>query len=62
MRKKVLIVACNNLGIGGIQNVIMNIVRNLSDEFVFDVVCFDSDRTDFDEEFLSPIDFCSILF
>ena len=52
-RKKVLLVAFNDLGLGGMQSVIMNIVRNLSDEFVFDIVCFDTDRTDFDEEFKS---------
>lgn len=52
-RKKVLIVAFNDLGLGGMQSVIMNIVRNLSDEFLFDIVCFDTDRTDFDDEFRS---------
>ena len=51
--KKVLLVAFNDLGLGGMQSVIMNIVRNLSDEFVFDIVCFDTDRTDFDDEFKS---------
>lgn len=52
-RKKILLVAYNNLELGGIQNVIMNIVRNLSDEFLFDIVCFDSERTYFDDEFES---------
>ena len=50
-KDKILIVAFNDLGIGGIQNVIMNIVRHLSSDFTFDIVCFDNDRTDFEEEF-----------
>lgn len=53
LKSRILISAHNNLGVGGIQNVIMNTVRNLSDEFVFDIICFDSKRTDFDEEFKS---------
>ena len=52
-RKKILLVAYNNLELGGIQNVIMNIVRNLSDEFLFDIVCFGSEKTYFDDEFES---------
>lgn len=48
-KRKILMVAYNGLGAGGIQNVIMNVVRNLSDEFAFDVVCFDSERTNYDE-------------
>ena len=52
-REKILLIANNNLGLGGIQNVIMNIVRNLSNQFVFDVVCFDSGKAHFDDEFES---------
>ena len=52
-RKKILLVAYNDLGLGGIQNVMMTIVRHLSDEFLFDIVCFDSERTNFDAEFES---------
>lgn len=52
-KDKILIVAFNDLGIGGIQNVIMNIVRHISSDFTFDIVCFDNDRTDFEEEFKS---------
>ena len=52
-KNKILLIALNDLGLGGIQNVIMNIVRNLSDEFLFDIVCFDSERTYFDDEFKS---------
>lgn len=52
-KDKVLLVAYNDLGIGGIQNVIMNIVRHISSDFTFDIVCFDRERTDFEEEFKS---------
>lgn len=39
-KKKVLLIAANSLSKGGIQNVIFNIVKGLSDEFQFDVVSF----------------------
>lgn len=51
--KKILMVACNNLALGGIQNVIMNIVRHLSDEYRFDIVCFDKAKCHYDDEFQS---------
>ncbi|MBR1681725.1 glycosyltransferase, partial [bacterium] len=38
---------------GGVQNVIMNIVRNLSMEFSFDIICFGQRKAFFDEEFKS---------
>jgi len=52
-RKRILIVACNNLAKGGIQAVIMNIVRNLHNKFQFDILCFDSKQSFYDEEFES---------
>lgn len=50
--KKVLIVANNNLGIGGIQNVIMSIVRELKGRYQFDVIVFQHDDIHYEEEFL----------
>ena len=51
-KKKVLVVANNDLGIGGIQSVIMSIIRTLSDEFQFDIVVFDHTHTNYEEEVL----------
>ena len=50
-KKKVLIVACNNLGNGGIQRVIMDIVRNLSGEFHFDILLFSEKESCHEPEF-----------
>lgn len=50
--KKVLLVACNNLGIGGIQNVIMSITRSLGNKCQFDIIVFDQLATFYNEEFL----------
>lgn len=50
-KKKVLIVACNDLGNGGIQRVIMDIVRNLSDKFHFDIVLFSDKESYYEPEF-----------
>ena len=49
--KKILIVACNDLGNGGIQHVIMDIVRNLSDKFHFDILLFSNEESYFEPEF-----------
>lgn len=49
--KKVLIVANDNLGIGGIQAVIMSIVRGLSNECTFDIIIFNHDFSDYELEF-----------
>lgn len=40
-KKKVLLIAFNNLGKGGIQNQLMNIIRTLKDRVDFDVVVWD---------------------
>ena len=49
---KVLVVACNNLGTGGVQNVIMSIVRGLNKSCQFDAIVFDHDYIEYEEEFL----------
>lgn len=49
---KILMVSCEGLGNGGVQNVMMNIVRGLSSEFVFDMLLFTSEKRYFDDEFL----------
>ena len=43
-KKRILIIAFNNLGKGGIQNQLMGIVRSLHNEVDFDVVIWDSKR------------------
>lgn len=52
-KKRVLIVANDGLEIGGIQSVIMSIVRVLHDEYEFDLVSFAKCKTYFEDEFLS---------
>jgi len=51
MKKKILIVIDNNLSVGGVQEVIMSIVRLLKDEFVFDIILSNDTPGFFDEEF-----------
>lgn len=43
-KKKVLLIAYNNLGKGGIQNQLMGIIRTLKDKVDFDVVIWDNKR------------------
>ena len=38
--KKVLLVSCEGLGKGGVQSVMMTIVRNLYRDYVFDALLF----------------------
>lgn len=52
MKKKVLLVIGGGLGNGGVQAVVMGIVRNLKDEIDFDVVLFTDEVRHYDEEFL----------
>lgn len=52
MNNKVLLVSCDGLGTGGVQNVMMNIVRNLSCKNQFDVLVFTDEQRYYDEEFL----------
>lgn len=51
MKKRVLQVAFNDLGHGGIQAVMLSIAQNLSDEYDFDVVSFSSKPSYWDKEF-----------
>lgn len=51
--EKILEVSCNGLTNGGVQQVIMSIVRNLSSEFTFDILVFTEKKEYFDDEFLS---------
>jgi glycosyltransferase involved in cell wall biosynthesis len=52
-KKRVLLVNVQPLRRGGAQAVIMSIVRNLSDEFCFDIALFSDEPGWYDEEFLS---------
>lgn len=52
-KKRVLLVSCGGLGNGGVQAIMMGIVRNLSLEYHFDMLLFTSDKRHYDEEFLS---------
>lgn len=51
--EKILHVSCDSLTKGGVQNVIMSIVRGLKTEYQFDILLFTEDNTYFEEEFLS---------
>ena len=51
--KKVLMVSCEGLGNGGVQAVMMNIVRSLSFDTQFDMVLTTNDRRHYDDEFES---------
>ena len=53
MKEKVLFVAYNAFNRGGIQNVVMNIVKNLHDDYTFDLLCFQEDKCTLEETFLS---------
>lgn len=52
-KKKILLVNLQPLQRGGAQAVIMSIVRNLSDEYCFDILLFSSQKGWYDEEFES---------
>ena len=52
MRKRVLMVSIEGLGNGGVQSVMMGIVRYLSPEFYFDMLLFTSEVRHYDVEFL----------
>lgn len=51
--RRVLLVAVNTLGRGGVQSSIMSIVRYLHASFTFDIVLFTNKKTYYEEEFLS---------
>lgn len=52
-KKRVLLVSCGGLGNGGVQAIMMGIVRSLSNKFIFDVLVFTSEVRHYDKEFLS---------
>lgn len=52
MKNKILMVSCEGLGNGGVQNVIMNIVREMSCKYDFDILLFTDEKRHYDEEFL----------
>lgn len=51
--KKVLLVSCDGLGNGGVQAVIMGIVRKLHNDYKFDILLFTNEERYYDKEFLS---------
>ena len=51
--KKILMVSCEGLGTGGVQTVMMNIVRSLSPDVQFDMVLTTDERRHYDDEFES---------
>lgn len=51
--KKILMVSCEGLGNGGVQAVMMSIVRNLSSTYIFDVLLFTNEKRFYDDEFLA---------
>ena len=51
--RRVLMVSCDGLGNGGVQAVIMNIVRKLYKEYTFDALLFTGEKRFFDDEFES---------
>lgn len=51
--KRILMVSCEGLGNGGVQAVMMNIVRNLHREYLFDALLFTSEKRYYDDEFSS---------
>lgn len=53
MKKRVLLVSCEGLGNGGVQAIMMGIVRKLSDNFHFDMLLFTSEKRYYDDEFLT---------
>ena len=53
MKKRILLVSCGGLGNGGVQAIMMGIVRSLSNIFIFDALLFTSEVRHYDKEFLS---------
>ncbi|RKW56663.1 MAG: glycosyltransferase [Lachnospiraceae bacterium] len=51
--KRVLMVSCEGLGNGGVQAVMMNIIRNMHKEYLFDMLLFTSEKRHYDDEFLT---------
>lgn len=53
MKKKHILLIQNNLSYGGTSSLILFIAKNLSDEYVFDLFCFEDNAMDKEKEFLS---------
>ena len=53
MKERILLVSCFSLSSGGVQTVIMNIVRHLSHRYTFDIILFTKEKGYYDDEFLS---------
>lgn len=51
--KKILEVSCNGLTNGGVQQVMMSIVRNLHNDYKFDMLIFTNEKEYYEDEFLS---------
>ena len=51
-KEKILLIAQEGLNKGGVQTVIMSIVRNLSHKYQFDIVLFTKEQRFYDNEFL----------
>lgn len=51
--KKILLVSCGGLGNGGVQAVLMSIVRHLHMDYNFDILLFTRQKRYYDDEFLS---------
>lgn len=51
--KKVLMVSCEGLGRGGVQAVMMSIIRRMRDDCLFDMLLFTNEKRYYDEEVLS---------
>lgn len=49
--KRILIICGDNLGIGGIQNVVINIFRSLKEDYRFDAIVFDHNYSEYENEF-----------
>ncbi len=52
-KKRVLMVIDSPLLNSGVPNVVMNIIRELHDRFIFDILTYTNEKGFFDEEFLS---------
>ena len=50
-KRRVLMVSCDGLGNGGVQAIMMGIVRSLSNLYHFDMLLFTSERRFYDDEF-----------
>lgn len=52
-KKRVLFVSPSALNNGGVQYVLMSIVRNFSNDYIFDIIVFNNEQNYYKEEFLS---------